>query len=236
MKRGFADAFTDVADPRTDPVDTAALLEPARLARLRDAIGERAGDPGVEPPGSGTVYLAAADDGGTMVSLIQSNYMGFGSGIVVPGTGIALHNRGCGFVLEPGHPNVLAPGKRPYHTIIPGFLSRPDGEPVGPFGVMGGFMQPQGHLQVLERLLAEGLDAQAALDAPRWQWLAGRRVEVEPHLPARLVAALAARGHDVSIQEDQGRFGRGQVIRRDPVTGVFEGGTESRADGTIAAW
>lgn len=235
MKLGFTDAFAHVADPRTDPVDVDRLLDPGRLAGLRGTITERASEPTAEGPGSGTVYLAAADDSGVMVSLIQSNYRGFGSGIVVPGTGIALHNRGCGFVLDPGHPNVLAPGKRPYHTIIPGFLSRPDGQPVGPFGVMGGFMQPQGHLQVVERLLAEGLDPQAALDAPRWQWLAGRRVEVEPQLPARLVAGLVERGHDVRVQTDPGRFGRGQVIRR-LASGVFEGGTESRADGTIAAW
>ena len=171
-----------------------------------------------------------------MVSLIQSNYMGFGSGVVVPGTGVALHNRGHNFSLQPGHPNALAPGKRPYHTIIPGFLSRADGTPVGPFGVMGGFMQPQGHLQVILNTLRYGLDPQQALDAPRWQWLSGRAVEVEPALGAQVARALAARGHEVRVQLDSGSFGRGQIIRRHPETGVLEGGTESRTDGHIAVW
>jgi len=237
MKRGFHDAHRFVGDPRHVPVDVERLLSAENAAAHRSHLGPVAHDPATPAPGSGgTDYLAAADGEGNMVSLIQSNYMGFGSGVVVPGTGIALHNRGHNFNLEPGHPNALAPGKRPYHTIIPGFLSRMDGTPVGPFGVMGGFMQPQGHLQVILNTLRYGLNPQQALDAPRWQWLSGRVVEVEPALGAQVARALAARGHDVRVQLDPGAFGRGQIIWRDPRTGVLEGGTESRTDGHIAVW
>lgn len=237
MKRGFHDAHTFVGDPRHVPVDTGGLLSGASAASHRAQIGPAAHDPSTHAPSTGgTVYLATADDEGQMVSLIQSNYMGFGSGVVVPGTGIALHNRGHNFSLQAGHPNALAPGRRPYHTIIPGFLGRADGTPVGPFGVMGGFMQPQGHLQVVLNTVRYGMNPQQALDAPRWQWLAGKTVEVEHGLPAATARALAAMGHDVRVQLDSGSFGRGQMIRRDPVTGVLEGGTESRTDGHIAAW
>ena len=140
--------------------------------------------PGI-PPRGGTVYLAAADGQGNMVSFIQSNYMGFGSGLVVPGTGIALQNRGHNFSLDPSHDNALAPGKHTYHTIIPGFLTR-DGRPVGPFGVMGGFMQPQGHLQVVMNCVDFGLNPQAALDAPAGSGSEGKTVLVEHGFPAPL--------------------------------------------------
>ncbi|WP_081790894.1 gamma-glutamyltransferase family protein [Deinococcus phoenicis] len=237
MKRGFTDAHAQVGDPRHVPVDVERLLSDGNAAAHRRFLGETAHDPATRAPSTGgTVYLAAADDQGQMVSLIQSNYMGFGSGVVVPGTGIALHNRGHNFHLDPAHPNALAPGKRPYHTIIPGFLSRVDGTPVGPFGVMGGFMQPQGHIQVVLNTLRYGMNPQQALDAPRWQWLQGRAVEVEHALGAQISRALAARGHDVRVQLDPGSFGRGQIIWRRPETGVLEGGTESRADGHIAVY
>ncbi|WP_102125452.1 gamma-glutamyltransferase family protein [Deinococcus planocerae] len=237
MKRGFHDAHTYVGDPRHVPVDVERLLGSENTAAHRAFLGDVAHDPATRAPSTGgTVYLAAADGEGGMVSLIQSNYMGFGSGVVVPGTGIALHNRGHNFHLDPAHPNALAPGKRPYHTIIPGFLSRADGTPVGPFGVMGGFMQPQGHLQTVLNMVRYGMNPQQALDAPRWQWLQGRAVEVEHALGADLARALAARGHDVRVQLEAGSFGRGQIIRRDPVTGVLEGGTESRTDGHAAVW
>ncbi|MEF2277543.1 gamma-glutamyltransferase family protein [Deinococcus sp. YIM 134068] len=237
MKRGFADAHAFVADSRHVPVDVERLLSSNNTAAHRALLGYTAHDPTTRAPSTGgTVYLAAADAEGGMVSLIQSNYMGFGSGVVVPGTGIALHNRGHNFSLVPAHPNALAPGKRPYHTIIPGFLSRADGTPVGPFGVMGGFMQPQGHLQVVLNMVRYGMDPQQALDAPRWQWHAGRTVEVEHALSAEVSRALTARGHEVRVGLDAGSFGRGQIIRRDPVSGVLEGGTESRADGHIAVW
>lgn len=237
MKRGFHDAHSYVGDPRFVDVDVPHLLSAQNAAAHRQHLSDMAHDPATTAPSTGgTVYLATADEGGQMVSLIQSNYMGFGSGVVVPGTGIGLHNRGHNFHLDPAHPNALKPGKRPYHTIIPGFLGRSDGTPVGPFGVMGGFMQPQGHLQVVLNTVRYGMNPQQALDAPRWQWLSGKHVEVEYALGAQVSRALVARGHEVTVQLDSGSFGRGQMIRRNPETGVLEGGTESRTDGHIALW
>jgi len=187
------------------------------------------------PPKGGTVYLATADSEGNMVSYIQSNYMGFGSGIVIPGTGIALQNRGHDFSLDPEHVNALQPGKKTYHTIIPGFLTKGN-EAVGPFGVMGGYMQPQGHMQVVMNTVDFHLNPQAALDAPRWQWMEGKKVLVEPHFPNHIAQALARKGHHIQVAVDTGAFGRGQIIWRDPETGVLFGGTEPRTDGAIAAW
>jgi gamma-glutamyltranspeptidase/glutathione hydrolase len=225
-KLAFADAHAYVADPEVSPLP-AGLLDPAYLAARRSLIGDTAGDP---PPGDpargGTVYLCTADSDGMMVSLIQSNYMGFGSHIVLPGYGVGLQNRGAGFSLAAGHPNVAAGGKRPYHTIIPGFLTR-GGEPVGPFGVMGGHMQPQGHVQLIMSTVDDGLDPQAALDRPRWYWHAGRDVHVEPDLPG--TDDLRRRGHDVTV--DVGAFfGYGQAIWRQPGGGLVAG-SEPRADG-----
>nr|WP_157448979.1 gamma-glutamyltransferase family protein [Deinococcus peraridilitoris] len=234
-KLGFADAHRYVADPRHADVPVRELLCPSYHARRRALIGEQALTPEAgDPHGGGTVYLSTADGEGNMVSFIQSNYMGFGSGVVVPGTGISLQNRGHNFNLEAGHPNEIAPGKRPYHTIIPGFLTRGD-EPVGPFGVMGGFMQPQGHLQVVVNTLDYGMDPQMALDAPRWQWTGGKTIEVEHGLPVHVARELAARGHDIKVQHESGSFGRGQIIWRDE-HGVLRGGTESRTDGQVAAY
>jgi gamma-glutamyltranspeptidase / glutathione hydrolase len=133
------------------------------------------------------------------------------------------------------HPNALKPGKRTYHTIIPGFLTKGD-EAVGPFGVMGGYMQPQGHMQVVMNTIDFHLNPQAALDAPRWQWMEGKKVKVEPHFPHHIIHDLVRRGHEVEMAVDTGGFGRGQIIWRDSATGVLLGGTESRTDGTIAAW
>ncbi|WP_425147991.1 gamma-glutamyltransferase family protein [Deinococcus sp.] len=236
IKLAFREAHAHVADPHFAAVPLERLLSPFHHDVLRARIGTSALDPHTHAPSAGgTVYLAAADGEGGMVSFIQSNYMGFGSGVVVPESGIALHNRGHNFSTDPHHPNALEPGKRPYHTIIPGFLTR-EGAPIGPFGLMGGFMQPQGHVQVIVNALRYGLNPQQALDAPRWQWLEGRRVEVEHGLGAPLSRELAARGHSVSVQLDAGSFGRGQIIWRDPVTGVLVGGSEPRADGLVAAY
>jgi gamma-glutamyltranspeptidase/glutathione hydrolase len=235
LKLAFIDGLAAIADPRHVSVPVARLLDPAHAAARRTLIGDAALHPAPgHPPRGGTVYLAAADGDGMMVSYIQSNYMGFGSGLVVPGTGIALQNRGALFSLDPDHPNCLAPGKRPYHTIIPGFLTQGD-RPVGPFGVMGGFMQPQGHLQVLLHMLAWDLNPQAALDAPRWQWITGRTVELEYGTPEAIFEGLQRRGHDVRWATGHTGFGRGQIIRR-LADGVLMGATEPRADGHVAAW
>ncbi|MBT9314429.1 gamma-glutamyltransferase family protein [Leptothoe spongobia] len=229
MKLAFADAHRYVADPRTMDVTTAELLDKTYGARRRELIGDRAmplAEPGL--PKGGTVYLAAADDQ-LMVSFIQSNFMGFGSGIVIPGTGIAVQNRGAGFVVDAEHPNAIAPGKRPFHTIIPGFLSR-DGQPLGPFGVMGASMQPQGHLQVVSNLVDHGLNPQAALDAPRWRFDQGNRVFLEQTVPRHVVLGLSDLGHAVQVVAEPGMFGKGQVILR-LENGVLVAGSEPRADG-----
>ena len=235
IKLAFADGLKYIADPRQMRVDVADMLTAAYATERRKLIGSEAALPVAgKPAKGGTVYLATADREGNMVSYIQSNYMGFGSGLVVPGTGIALHNRGCNFSLDPAHANALAPGKRPYHTIIPGFLTK-DGRAIGPFGVMGAFVQPQGHLQVVTGMLDFGLNPQAALDAPRWQWLRDKTVELEAGFPAEIAAELAARGHDIQWAGENLHLGRGQIILRDE-NGVLAGGTEPRTDGTVAAW
>ena len=187
-----------------------------------------------KPKASGTVYMCAADNEGNMISFIQSNYRGFGSGVVVPGTGIGLQNRGEGFSLDPNHPNFAAPGKKPYHTIIPGFLTKGN-EAVGPFGVMGGFMQPQGHMQVMLDYIDKGMNPQACLDAPRWQWTEGMKVSFEPAFPEYMVEALKARGHNISIDLNPGSFGRGQIIFNTG-KGTLMGATEPRCEGAVQAW
>jgi gamma-glutamyltranspeptidase / glutathione hydrolase len=236
IKLAFMDAKKYVTDRSRMSVTVEGLLSEAYAKKRRELIEAEAlqPEPGV-PPSGGTVYLATADDEGNMVSFIQSNYMGFGSGVVVPGTGIGLQNRGHDFSLDPDHDNALEPGKKTYHTIIPGFLTK-DGEAVGPFGVMGGYMQPQGHVQVVMNTVDFHLNPQSALDAPRWQWMEDKKVLVERSLPAHIADELARRGHDVQVALDSGNFGRGQIIWRDPETGVLAGGTEGRTDGTIAAW
>lgn len=167
-----------------------------------------------------------------MISYIQSNYMGFGSGLVVPETGIALQNRGANFTLAPGHPNRVGPRKRPYHTIMPGFISA-EGRAVGPFGVMGGFMQPQGHLQVASHMIDGRANPQEALDFPRWQWTGGRRVMLEENFDAEIAGELQSRGHEIDRITEFASFGRGQVILRDG-EGTLWGGTEKRCDGSIS--
>jgi gamma-glutamyltranspeptidase/glutathione hydrolase len=234
MKLAFADAHRYIADPERAEVPVRGLLDPNYLAMRRALIGPSAGSfgPG-EPARGGTVYLCAADGEGRMISMIQSNYAGFGSGVVVPGWGIALQNRGSGFTLEPGHPNRLEPGKRPYHTIIPAFLTR-DGQPIGPFGVMGGHMQPQGHMQVAINTIDYGLNPQAALDAPRWR-VDGNTVLVELETPRPVIEGLVARGHTVYVEPATASFGNGQVIWRLP-SGAYAAGSEPRCDGRAVGW
>ncbi len=235
MKLAFSDAFRYVADPAKAGVPIKNMLDKAYATERRALIGDRALEPAPgTPPRGGTVYLCAADGDGLMVSYIQSNYMGFGSGVVVPGTGIALQNRGAGFVLEPGHPNQVAPGKRPYHTIIPAFLTR-GGRAVGPFGVMGGYMQPQGHLQMVVNTVDYGMNPQTSLDAPRWQWLRGKDIEVEMAAAQHIISGLDARGHRVAVQGAVTGFGRGQIIWRLP-NGAYVAGSEPRADGCAVGY
>ncbi len=237
MKLAFADAHRYVADPSKSQVPTAGLLDKRYASERRDMIGDRAQVfmPG-KPPAGGTVYLCAADGDGLMISMIQSNYQGFGSGVVIPGTGISIQNRGRGFSLEPGHPNQIAPGKRPYHTIIPGFLTR-DGQAVGPFGVMGGHMQPQGHMQMIVNQVDYGMNPQTSLDAPRWRYDGGLSVAVEAHAPRSVIEGLQARGHEVTVMEPvfNHGFGRGQIIRRLD-NGAYVAGSEPRSDGLAAGW
>lgn len=228
-KLAFTDGQRYITDPRHMPHSVETLMNTAkkRRAMITDAAIDPAAVPFID---HGTVYLCAAD-GETMISYIQSNYMGFGSGVVVPGTGIAMQNRGANFTLDPTHPNCLAPGKRPYHTIIPGFLTK-NGAPLGPFGVMGGFMQPQGHVQVLANMLAYNMNPQSALDAPRWQWLQGRRVLLEHGHHPSLATALSQMGHQIEYSPTTGPFGRGQIILRND-HGTLTGATEPRCDGAV---
>jgi len=231
MKIGFADAATHVADH--DHIDSAArhCISPCRLADVAATIDQhRAVDRHIDLPcWSSTVYLCCGDAEGRAVSFIQSNYEGFGSGVVIPGTGIAMQNRAAGFVDRPGHPNDIAGGKRPYHTIIPAMTTRNEG-PHMAFGVMGGPMQPQGHLQVLSRIVASGWDPQAAIDAPRWRLEGGLRVAVEPDLPAPTVQHLRAKGHDIIIAPHRDvSFGGGQAVVR--LHESWCGGSDGRRDG-----
>jgi len=236
MKLAFADAHRYIADPASMDKTTDALLDDAYLDGRAALIDEgRAQDfqHGSPKPG-GTVLLTAADEQGQMVSFIQSNYMGFGSGVVVPGTGVALQNRGCCFATTPGHPNHIGPNKRPYHTIIPGFVTHADPQgkqqPVMAFGVMGGFMQPQGHAQVVVRLADYKQNPQAALDAPRWNVQAGMKVSIEPGLEARVYEQLRAMGHDLDTAEGLSpAFGRGQCVYR--LGDGYGAASDPRSDG-----
>jgi gamma-glutamyltranspeptidase / glutathione hydrolase len=229
MKLAFADARAFVADiDYMKAVPPASLLNKDYLkgrARLIDM--KRAQDFGHgNPPKSGTVYLAAADASGMMVSMIQSNYMGFGSGVVVDG--ISLQNRGGTFVVRPGHPNCVGPQKRPYQTIIPGFVTK-DGKPVMSFGVMGGTMQPQGHAQVMVRIADYGQSPQAACDGPRFRVLQGLDVSVEDNMPSASLEELKRRGHRIVTVDDYNQFGCGQMIWK--LDGGYFTASDPRRDG-----
>ncbi|MDQ7971709.1 MAG: gamma-glutamyltransferase family protein [Rhodocyclaceae bacterium] len=216
MKLAFADVYRYVAERGAMEVTTEQMLDDAYLASRAKLIDpKRAQDfQAGNPVKGGTIYLTAADENGMMVSFIQSNYMGFGSGCVEPTFGISLQNRGHGFSLKDGSPNQVAPGKRPFHTIIPGFLTK-KGQPIMSFGVMGGNMQPQGHLQTLVRMLDYGQNPQAACDAPRWRFNAGRAINVEGAMNPATVQGLKDLGHEVEVINDSYQdFGAGQFIWR----------------------
>ena len=245
MRLAWADAHEYIADMSQADLPLAKLLS-LDYARERAALIQPyyamhpPPHPGALPGGSDTIYLSAVDGEGNACSFIKSLYMGFGVGIVAKGTGVWLQNRGAGFSLVPGHRNCLAPGKRPYHTIIPGMALK-DGELWASFGVMGGFMQPQGHFQVISALVDDDLDPQEALNRPRWMignGDPGGNLLIEEGTPFKTMADLAERGHRIQPEAGLGRgnFGRGQIIRYDAETGVMHGGSEPRADGQIAAF
>ena len=235
MKLAFIDAKTYVADPRYMRTRVSDLLSDRYAARRRALIGQTALYPTAGDPACGdTVYFCTADEEGNMVSFIQSNYMEFGSGVVIPGTAISLQNRGANFSLDESSDNCLQRGKRSYHTIIPGFLAK-DGQPIGPFGVMGGFMQPQGHVQVVVNTVDYGMNPQDCLDAPRFQWQGGKKIQLEQEVPAAVAEELRRRGHEVEVVSDRIAMGRGQIIWRRS-DGTLVGGTEPRSDGAIAVW
>lgn len=234
LKYAFTIGKYEITDPNFTDYDFNYLLSDKFGKEMSSKIGTDAYNPKDEPYGSGTVYLATADKEGNMVSYIQSNYMGFGSGVVVEDTGISLQNRGADFKMDKDHPNRLEPGKRTYHTIIPGFITK-NNEPVGPFGVMGGYMQPQGHMQVVCNLIDHNMNPQMALDAPRWQWIKDKEILLESSFEANISEKLNRMGHITRLTAETGSFGRGQIIIKNKF-GTYVGGTESRTDGHIAVY
>jgi len=244
MRLAFADAKQYIADMHAVNVPIAGLLDAAYAAQRRALISpERAMQPpqyGTPPNTSDTIYLCVIDGEGNACSFINSLYMGFGSGIVAEGTGVFLQNRGANFSLNADHPNALAGGKRPYHTIIPGMLLK-DGAFHATFGVMGGFMQPQGHFQVVNALVDDALNPQEALDRPRWMVNGGDPAGVillEEGIPFKTAARLGQMGHRVQPVSGRARgvFGSGQIIIRDAETGALFGGSDPRKDGLVAAF
>ena len=243
MKLAFADVYQYVAEPRAMRLTPEQMLDDAYLAgRARLIDPKRAQDfgPGHAPAGRHDLPHRGRR-GGMMVSFIQSNYMGFGSGIVVPGYGVSLQNRGHGFTFDRSSDNLVGPGKRPFHTIIPAFLTK-DGRPVMSFGVMGGDMQPQGHMQTLVRMLDYRQNPQAACDAPRWRYNAGL-VNTEEGMPAATVEGLRSLGHRVETFSDSYQdFGAGQFIWRldegqgDPAVGGYAAASDPRRDGQAAGF
>ena len=238
MKLAFADVYRYVADPRHMEVTPAQMLDPAylksraQLINMKKAQDFKAGN----PVKGGTIYLTAADENGMMVSFIQSNYMGFGSGVVEPTYGISLQNRGFGFSTDPkglNPANLVAPGKRPFQTIIPAFLTQ-NGQPVMSYGVMGGNMQPQGHMQTLVRMLDYGQNPQAACDAPRWRYNTGMSINAEANMDRNTVQGLNDLGHELEVINDSYQdFGAGQFIWRmgDPKVQGYLAASDPRRDG-----
>ena len=240
---GFADAFEYLADPRCAdvPVDawTSKQYADGRRSLIDPGAAMQTAPYGKMVPGSDTVYISVIDGNGNACSLINSVFANFGSGLVAPGAGVVLHNRASLFELNPEHPNALAGGKRPFHTIIPAMATR-DGELWLSYGVMGGFMQPQGHLQVITNMVDFGMDSQGALDALRFQ-VVGDSVWLEGDVSSDVVTELHRRGHRVNVMHGPGRggaggMGGGQAISRDPDSGVLSGGSEPRKDGAAIGW
>jgi gamma-glutamyltranspeptidase/glutathione hydrolase len=243
MKLAFADVYRYVADEASMEVTAQQMLDPsylkqrAALIDMKKAQDFKAGNPAK----GGTIYLTAADENGMMVSFIQSNYMGFGSGCVEPAFGISLQNRGHAFAVRTGglNPaNLVAPGKRPFHTIIPAFLTK-DGQPVMSYGVMGANMQPQGHVQTLVRMLDYQQNPQTACDAPRWRYNEGLVINVESAMDPHTVKGLQALGHQMEVINDSYQdFGSGQFIWRmgDPKVQGYVAASDSRRDGLVAGF
>ncbi len=235
MKIAIRSAFEHFADPAYMRLSPEELLEPGSLQRVAASIGREACalPPRSLPVSHDTVYLTTADAEGRMVSFIQSNYQAFGSGIVIPGTGISLQNRGRGFVLDPAHPNCVGPSKRPFHTIIPGFVTE-HGEPRLSFGVMGGHMQHQGHVQMVTRIFDHHQNPQAASDAPRWHVYEDFSVGLEPGFKPEVLDALAARGHKVRFETRPWAFGGAQLIYRGD--GTYIAGSDHRKEGSAVGY
>ena len=235
MKIATRAAFDQIADPAAMRRTPAELLDERSLARAAAGIGDQAASlpPAALPTSRDTVYLTVADAAGLMVSMIQSNYFGFGSGVVIPGTGIAMQNRGAGFVLQPGHPNQVGPRKRPFHTIIPGFATSA-GAPVLSFGVMGGHMQHQGHVQMVRRVFDHGQNPQAASDAPRWHVYPDFSLGLERGFSPETAKDLAARGHRVRFNDQEHIFGGAQLILK--TKDGYIGGSDHRKEGLAAGF
>jgi gamma-glutamyltranspeptidase/glutathione hydrolase len=235
MKLAFADGLEHIGDPRYMRININDFLTKEHgLLQAQKITNQAQTFTPYKPYASGTIYLATADQQGNMVSLIQSNYTGFGSGMVVPNTGIALNNRGGCFTLDQNHVNGLGPSKMAYNTIIPGFLLK-ENQPVGPFAIMGGFMQPQGHVQLLANIIDFNQNPQLSLNEPRWQWVNDLDVMVEPHFSKQIIRQLTKRGHNIIIQPNTSMFGRAHLIFR-LNNGVLVGAKEPRTDSYIACY
>jgi gamma-glutamyltranspeptidase/glutathione hydrolase len=240
MRLSFSDGFAHISDPSSMRISVDQLLSKDYAADRAKNIDPDETNPnfatGYEIPHSDTVYLTVIDREGNACSLINSIYSGFGSGHVIPGTGVVLQSRGASFSLDPHHPNYLQPGKRPFHTLIPGMATKNDELWIS-YGVMGTVQQAQGHFQMMVNMVDFDLSPQESLNAPRFSVRTGEGIGIESFADGEISRSLYRKGHKVIIGEpDNLIFGGGQIIQRDPVTGVITGGTEPRQDGSVAAW
>jgi len=234
MKQAFAAAEACIA--QGDLAGAEALLSDSSIERLLETIDPNGpARSGHSPSQGGTVCVVTADHVGNVVSLLQSNFYGFGSGVVAADTGVALNCRACAFSLDPNRPDFLVASARPYHTLAPMLISRGN-DVIGALGIIGASMQPQGHIQLLSRLIDQRLNPQAAIDAPRWEWDGGLRLAVENSTPPSIIDALQERGHYAFSTHSRTQFGRAQIVLRDPDSGVLFGGTDYRAEGHVAVW